>query len=113
MDYVIDAKNKNLGRLASEIAVILQGKKSPKYEPRLKGSDKVIVRNLSQMKISGKKYFQKVYYKHTGPLGHLKTRKYREVFSKNPVWILRHSVNLMLPKNKLRAKRIKNLIIEK
>lgn len=111
-DYIIDAKNKRLGRLASEIAVILQGKKNPDYEPRLSGSDRVIVKNADKITLSGKKFKQKVYYHHTGYIGHLKEKKFAEVFAKNPAWVLHHAVRLMLPKNRLRVKRLKRLIIE-
>ncbi|MDI6820961.1 MAG: 50S ribosomal protein L13 [Patescibacteria group bacterium] len=113
MDYIIDAKNKRLGRIASEIAVILQGKKHPQYEPRLAGNDRVIVKNLKQVTLSGKKTLQKVYYRHSGPLGHLKEKKFKDVFQKSPAWVLRHAVNSMLPKNRLRAKRMIRLIIER
>lgn len=113
MVFEIDAKNKKLGRLSSEIASILQGKRNPKYNPRLLGGDKVIVKNASQIVVSGKKVNQKIYYKHTGPLGHLKENKFADVFKKNPAWILRHAVRLMLPKNRLNAKRLKNLTIER
>lgn len=113
MDYIIDAKNKKLGRLASEIALILQGKKNPKYNPRLVGEDRVIVKNVSQIVLTGNKVKDKVYYKHTGPLGHLKVRKFEDVFKKDPAWVLKHAVRLMLPKNRLLKKRLKNLIIEK
>jgi len=112
MDYIIDAKNKRLGRLASEIAVILQGKKSASYEPRLEGSDRVIVKNVDKIVLTGRKSKQKRYYRHSGPLGHLKVKKYEDVFKKNPAWVLRHAVRLMLPKNRLQAKRMKRLIIE-
>ena len=113
MEYTIDAKNKKLGRLSSEIAIILQGKKNPKYNPRFLGDDKVVVKNVSQMAFSGKKTGQKVYYRHTGTLGHLKEKKFSDVFKKNPAWVLRHAVRLMLPKNRLNARRLKNLTIEK
>lgn len=112
MDYTIDAKNKPLGRVASEVAVILQGKKNPDYEPRFAGEDRVVVKNIGALSLSGRKAKQKVYYKHTGPLGHLKVRKYEEVFAKNPGWVLRHAVGLMLPKNRLRKNRMKRLVIE-
>ena len=110
--YTIDAKGKKLGRLATEIAVILQGKKSPLYEPRLEGGDRVVVNNVRGIVLSGRKTSEKIYYRHAGQLGHLKKKKYKEVFQKNPAWVLRHAVNLMLPKNRLRAKRMKKLIIE-
>jgi len=112
MEYTIDAKDKKLGRLSSEIAMILQGKKSPKYDPKLLGGDKVFVKNASQISISGDKAGQKIYYKHTGPLGHLKERKFNDVLKKNPAWVIRHAVKSMLPKNRLNAKRLNNLKIE-
>jgi large subunit ribosomal protein L13 len=111
-DYIIDAKNKKLGRLASEIAVILQGKKSSKYNPKDSGEDRVIVKNVRDIVLTGSKSLEKVYYRHTGPLGHLKERKFRDIFAKNPAWVLRKAVFRMLPKNRLRAKRMKRLTIE-
>lgn len=111
-DYQIDAKNRPLGRLASEIAVILQGKKRVSYEPRQIGGDRVIIRNIREISLSGKKAAQKIYYRHSGPLGHLKEKKFEAVFEKNPGFVLRRAVRLMLPKNRLAAKRLKNLIIE-
>ncbi len=111
-EYIIDAENKKLGRIASEVAVILQGKHDPSYEPRLVGDDTVVVKNIKQIKVSGSKEDQKIYYRHAGPLGHLKQRTYRQMFGKNPAWVLRHAVNLMLPKNRLRKQRMKKLIIE-
>lgn len=112
MDHIIDAKNKRLGRLASSIAVILQGKHSASYEPRMPGTDRVVVKNIKKITLSGNKTTQKLYYKHTGPLGHLKKRTYREVFEKKPAWVLRNAVRLMLPKNRLQKPRLKRLIIE-
>lgn len=110
----MDAKSKKLGRLASEIAVILQGKKNPNYEPKNLGDDRVIIKNIGAIEISGQKEKQKIYYHQTaGYLGHLKKRTYREVFAKNPSEVLRLAVLRMLPKNRLRAKRIKRLIFEK
>ncbi len=113
MDYTIDAKGKRLGRLASEIAVILQGKKDPSYEPRLAGSGRVVVKNAGKMQFTGKKLEQKTYYKHTGPLGHLKERTLGEKFEKDPAWVLRNAVRLMLPKNRLQKLRLNRLVVEK
>ncbi|KKU91171.1 MAG: hypothetical protein UY23_C0003G0009 [Candidatus Jorgensenbacteria bacterium GW2011_GWA1_48_11] len=111
-DFIIDAKHKSLGRVASEIAVILQGKKNPDYEGRLAGKDSVRVKNVKSIALTGRKKVQKQYYRHSGPLGHLKVRKFGDVFAKNPAWVLRHAVNLMLPKNRLRKPRMKRLTIE-
>ncbi len=112
MQYTIDATNKSFGRLASEIAVILQGKKNPLYEPRIEAEDMVVVKNIDKAKINGKKIKQKVYYRHTTQIGHLKKRTLGMVLEKNgPAEVLRRAVMGMLPKNKLRAKRIKRLVI--
>ena len=113
MEYTIDAKNKKLGRLASEIAVILQGKKNPKYEPRLSGDAKVMVKNIDKMEFSGKKVKQKKYYRHTTQIGHLKEETLQMILEKKgPAEVLRRAVKGMLPKNKLLIRRIKRLIIE-
>ncbi|NCO15287.1 MAG: 50S ribosomal protein L13, partial [Parcubacteria group bacterium] len=82
LQYTIDATNKSLGRLASEIAVILQGKKNPHYEPRIQGEDGVIVKNVDKIKITGKKLKQKKYYRHTTQIGHLKERTLEQIWDK-------------------------------
>ncbi|MDD3614403.1 MAG: 50S ribosomal protein L13 [Candidatus Pacebacteria bacterium] len=110
-EYKIDATNKPLGRLASEIAIILQGKDSPDYQPNKVADVKVVVENVSKMKITGKKLEQKVYRHHTGYIGHLKETPMKDVFEKNPAEVLKKAVLGMLPKNSLRSKRIKNLKI--
>ena len=102
-----------MGRLASEIATILQGKKNPGYEPRLAGEDRVIVKNIDGMTISGKKETDKVYYHHTGYMGGLKEETYEEVVAKKGKQeVLRRAVMRMLPKNRLQVPRMKRLIIE-
>ena len=112
MDYTIDAKNQNMGRLATEIATILQGKKSPNYEPRLAGEDRVIVKNIDGMTISGKKESDKVYYHHSGYMGGIKDETYAEVVAKKGKQeVLRRAVMRMLPKNRLQVPRMKRLII--
>ncbi len=114
MEYTIDCKGKVLGRVASEIALILQGKKNANYNPRLEGDDKVTVKNINKLALTGNKTEQKVYYSHTTQIGHLKERKFKDVVEKNGMeWVLRKAVLRMLPKNKLQARRIKRLIIEK
>lgn len=113
MEHKIDATNKNLGRLASEIAVILQGKKSANYNPRLAGDDSVVVSNTDKIAVSGKKELQKIYFRHTGYMGHLKEEKLEEVIAKKGKReVLRRAVLRMLPKNRLQAKRIKKLRFE-
>ena len=112
-EIILDAKNQKLGRLASKIATILQGKDKAEYEPRLEGGNKIIVKNIKDIEISGRKAEQKIYYHHTGYMGHLREKTYEEAFAKNPEWVLRHAVAGMLPKNRLQAKRLNQLIIEK
>jgi len=102
----LDADNKILGRLASKIALILQGK-----EGGLSPSENLVISNVSKIKVTGKKYYQKKYYKHSTRPGHLKVKTYREVFQRNPAKILERAVYNMLPKNKLRRERMKKLRI--
>jgi large subunit ribosomal protein L13 len=109
-DYHIDAKGKILGRLASDIAVILQGKKSPRYAPQLVSGDKVFLKNFSGFAVTGKKFKEKIYYRHTGYIGHLKEQRLEEMFAKDPRKVVREAVRRMLPKNSLNQKRLKNLI---
>lgn len=112
MEYIIDAKNKRLGRLASEVAVILQGKKRPDYAPNKRGDDKVIIKNASQISVSGDKAKKTIYYRHTGYMGHLRERTLEEVKAKSPEKLLRIAIENMLPRNFLRAKRLNMLKIE-
>lgn len=112
MQHIVDAKNKKLGRLSSHIALILQGKHRASWKSNEIGEDVVIVKNVSGVVVSGKKTEQKIYYNHAGKLGHLKENTYKDVFKKDPTWVVRHAVNLMLPKNKLRAKRMRHLKFE-
>ncbi len=113
MVYHIDAKNKIFGRLISEVAQILQGKKSAKYEPRLVGEDKVVLENYKDIRITGKKATQRIYYRHTGYVGHIKAESFEFAFKKNPERVIREAVRRMLPKNRLAPKRLKNLIFAK
>jgi len=113
MEHTIDATGQKLGRLASSIAHILQGKLSPAYNPRLSGNDKVIVTNFSKVVVTGRKDTQKIYYRHTGYMGHLKERIYKEFFEKSPEKVLLLAVKRMLPQNSLRDKRLRRLEIKK
>lgn len=113
MEYIIDAKNQTLGRLATKIAVILQGKDKASYDPSKIVDIKVIVKNVKQIKISGNKAETKVYQRHTGYMGHLRTAKYKDVQKQHPERILEHAVKGMLPKNFIRDRRMQLLVIEK
>lgn len=107
--YTIDATNKILGRLAAEIAILLQGKHRSNYSPNLNGEGRVMVINTSKLKLSGKKIEQKKYYRHSGYPGGIKEILYKDLFNKDPNEVLRKAVYGMLPKNKLRAKMINRL----
>lgn len=113
MEHIIDATNQKLGRLASQIARLLQGKHDAGYEPRLAGNDRVIVKNISKIVFTGRKLDQKFYYRHTGYMGHLRRRSLKEFFAKSPEEVLRHAVKYMLPQNRLLEKRLRRLVIEK
>jgi large subunit ribosomal protein L13 len=113
MRHVIDAQGQILGRLSSQVAHILQGKMGVDYNPRLPGRDIVLIKNASKIKISGKKYTDKIYEHHTGYIGHLKKRSFSKIFERDPAEVLELAISRMLPKNKLRKERMKRLIIEK
>lgn len=110
MDYHIDAKNKILGRVASDIALILQGKKSASYARNRVSGDKVFVKNYADIKVTGNKPKGKIYYHHTGYVGHLKELTFEQKFAKDPKSVLRRAVRKMLPRNFLTQKRLNNLI---
>lgn len=110
MEHHIDVKNKILGRVATDISLILQGKKSPAYQRNRVSDDKVYVTNYDQIRVTGNKATDKIYYKHTGYVGHLKESTFEKKMAKDPRWVLRQAVRKMLPKNFLNQKRLKNLI---
>lgn len=110
--HTIDATNKVLGRLSSEIAILLRGKHKPNFVPYLDMGDFVVVKNVKEIKLTGKKTEQKKYYRHSGYLGGLKEIPFKKIFEKNPGRVLQKAVFGMLPKNKLRARQIKRLKIE-
>jgi large subunit ribosomal protein L13 len=113
MQHILDAKNKMLGRIAGEVAHILQGKHSPSYQPNAVITDTVLVKNASLMSVSGGKEVKKTYYRHTGYMGHLRETSYEQEFKKSPMEVLRKAVFNMLPKNFIRQDRLNRLIIEK
>ncbi|MCP4522762.1 MAG: 50S ribosomal protein L13 [Candidatus Gracilibacteria bacterium] len=100
--YVIDAKGQTLGRLATQIAVILKGKNKVSFVPHLDNGDYVIVTNCDKFAVTGKKLTDKTYYRHTGYLGGLKEISLGDLLIKKPNKALELAVSGMLPKNKLR-----------
>jgi large subunit ribosomal protein L13 len=107
--HTIDAADKVLGRLASEIAILLQGKHKPDFLPYKDMGDFVIVKNVEKIRLTGKKIDQKKYYRHSGYLGHLKEIPIKKVLAQKPEEILKRAVAGMLPKNRLRKIRLKRL----
>ena len=107
--YVVDATDKTLGRLASEIATILRGKNKPMYAPNIDAGDYVIVINTEKVAVTGKKLDQKVYTHHSGYVGGLKTITLKKQLEKKPEEVLKHAVKGMLPKNALGRKMFSKL----
>jgi large subunit ribosomal protein L13 len=97
--YLIDARGQTLGRLAAKIATILQGKHKPAYTPHVGMGDYVVVINASQIRVTGRKLDQKIYYRYSGYPGGLRARPLREVLEKHPELPLKKAVQRMLPKN--------------
>lgn len=109
--YVIDATDKPLGRLASEIAVVLRGKHHPEYSPHLSLGDHVVVVNADKVHISGDKREKKLYYRFSGYPGGLKIRSMREVIDQDPTRVVHMAVRRMLPKTRLGSRMLKKLKI--
>ncbi len=107
--YVIDAAGQTLGRLASEIAVLLRGKHKPIYTPHMLVGDHVIVINADKVKVTGKKLKQKKYYFHSGYLGGIKERTLWQMLAKHPERVVELAVKRMLPKNRLGRRMYRNL----
>jgi len=97
--HVVDAAGKTLGRISSEIAVLLQGKHKPGYVPYLNTGDYVVVINAEKIHVTGKKIEQKKYYRHSGYHGGLKETNLQQMLEKHPDRVIKQSVKGMLPKN--------------
>lgn len=107
--YVVDAEDMILGRLASEVAAILRGKHKPTYTPHVDCGDYVIVVNCDKVRVTGKKYTEKLYRKHTGYANGFKEVAYRDLIAKKPTYAVELAVKGMLPKNNLGRKMLKHL----
>ena len=107
--WVVDARGKNLGRLASRIACILRGKHKVVFSPHLDAGDYVIVTNARHVAVTGRKLDQKMYYHHSGYPGGLRARTLRQVLERHPTRVLRAAVRGMLPKNSLGRKMLRKL----
>ncbi|ACN16130.1 RplM [Desulforapulum autotrophicum HRM2] len=101
---VVDAKDKVLGRIASEVAARIRGKYNPLYTPHTDTGDWVIVVNADKVRLTGNKWDQKTYYRHSGYTGSLKSITAKELLVKQPEELVRRAVRGMLPKNRLGRK---------
>ena len=109
--HKFDAKDQSVGRLATQIAIILRGKNKPEFMPHEDCGDVVEVKNIRELKFSGKKLEQKEYYRYSGYPGGLKTTRMGELMKTRPDEVLRRAVREMLPPVKFRSKMLKRLII--
>lgn len=107
--WLVDAEGKTLGRMASEIAMVLRGKHKPTFTPNVDTGDFVVVINPEKILVKGRKSEQKIYYRHTGHFGGLKETSFKEMLDKKPEDIIETAVKGMLPKNKLSSQIIKKL----
>ena len=107
--YLVDARNKTLGRLSTEIATRLRGKHKPIYTPHVDTGDYIVVVNASKIRVTGNKMTDKMYYRHTGYIGNLKSENLATMLEKYPERVLMKSVRGMLPKSKLGNAMIKKL----
>ena len=99
--YVVDADGQTLGRLATRIADTLRGKRKPQYTPHVDTGDYVVVVNAEKIAVTGKKLDEKLYYRHSGYPGALRSRPLREELERRPTEVLRKAVKGMLPRNRL------------
>ncbi len=107
--HVIDAEGKTLGRLATQIADILRGKRKPEYTPHCDTGDFVIVVNAEKIAVTGNKRADKIYYRHSGYPGGIKSRTLGEMLERRPEEVIRKAVNGMLPRNRLARQQITKL----
>ncbi|MBN2268866.1 MAG: 50S ribosomal protein L13 [Acholeplasmataceae bacterium] len=99
--YVVDAENKTLGRLATEVATVLRGKHKPTYTPHVDCGDYVIVVNAEKISLTGKKWDQKMYYSHSGYNGGLSSTAAKDVMAKFPTRMVEKAIVGMLPHTRL------------
>lgn len=107
--FIVDAKGKTLGRLATQLSVILKGKHKVDFAPHVDNGDYIIVTNADKFSVSWKKMTDKIYYRHTGYLWGLKETPMEDLLAKKPTRALELAISGMLPKNKLRQKMLARL----
>ncbi|MBI3495620.1 50S ribosomal protein L13 [Candidatus Berkelbacteria bacterium] len=109
----IDATDQILGKLAVQVANSLRGKNKPTFEKHKVTGESVTVVNAEKVRVTGRKLQDKMYYRHSGYLGHLKQESLGDLLARRPEEVLRRAVTGMLPKNKLRSVWLKNLTVKK
>lgn len=109
--YVVDAEGMTLGRLASEIAIVLRGKNKPIFTPHMDTGDYVIVVNAEKIKVTGKKLDQKIYYRHSGYVGGMKETTLKDMLNKHPERVVEYAVKGMLPKGPLGREMYRKLFV--
>ncbi len=107
--YVVDAAGKTLGRLASEVALRLRGKHKPIYTPHVDTGDYIVIVNAEKIHVTGNKRKDKMYYKHTGYIGNMKSISFEKLIDKAPERVIETAVKGMLPKNSLGRTMFKKL----
>ena len=107
--YVVDAEGKTLGRLATEIADTLRGKRKPEYTPHVDTGDFVVVVNAEKVRVTGDKRAAKRYYRHSGYPGGMRSRTLGEMLERRPEQVIRLAVRGMLPRNRLGRKQLTKL----
>ena len=107
--HVLDASGKVLGRLATQIAGLLMGKHKPIFSRHMDTGDYVVVINAEKVSVTGNKVKQKLYYRHSGYPGGLKSTSLERMMQTHPTRVIEHAVGGMLPKNRLKAKMLKRL----
>lgn len=107
--YVVDASGKTLGRLASELAKRLRGKHKPEYTPHVDTGDYIVVINADRIRVTGNKLQDKIYHRHTGYIGNLKSTKLGTLMATAPEQVLTKAVKGMLPKNSLGRSMLRKL----
>ncbi|MGE0625264.1 MAG: 50S ribosomal protein L13 [Pseudomonadales bacterium] len=107
--YVVDAENKTLGRLATELASRLRGKHKPEYTPHVDTGDYIVVVNADKVRVTGNKFEDKTYYRHSGYPGGIKSMSFKDMQNRHPERIIEIAVRGMLPKNPLGRAMLKKL----
>jgi large subunit ribosomal protein L13 len=107
--YVVDAEGKTLGRLATQIADTLRGKRKPEYTPHVDTGDFVVVVNAEKVRVTGDKRNAKLYHRHSGYPGGLRTRTLGEMLERRPEEVIRLAVRGMLPRNRLARQQLRKL----